>query len=153
MNLGDAAAAEKCCYAAALRVDPKFFPARVGMADLALRRGDANAGKLIDDLLAAEPASVPARTLYAGLLLQRNDLRGALKTLNELSALPTADVTVWNNLGKCYAMSGDMALSEVSYRRALIYDDRSADAHCGLGRALLAAGKRDDALWRNSKPR
>ena len=144
LSLGDTAAAEKA-YAAALRVDPKYFPARIGLVDLAMRKGDPNAAKRVDELIAAEPENVQARTMLASLQLQQKDLAGALKTLNDLSALPSADVSVWNNLGKCYALNGDMPLSEVSYRRALVFDDRSADAHCGLGRALRAAGKMPDA--------
>lgn len=144
LSLGDTAASEKS-YAAALRIDPKYFPARIGLADLAMRKGDPNAAKRVDELIAAEPENVQARTMLASLQLQQKDLAGALKTLNDLSTMPSADVSVWNNLGKCYALSGDMPLSEVSYRRALIFDDRSADAHSGLGRALLAAGKKTDA--------
>jgi regulator of sirC expression with transglutaminase-like and TPR domain/predicted aspartyl protease len=141
---GDSVGAEKH-YAAALRIDANYFPARIGQADLALRKNDPNASKLVDSVLAIEPENVQARTMLASLQLQRKDLAGALKTLNDLSALPTADVSVWNNLGRCYAMSGDMALSETSYRRALVYDDHSAEAHCGLARALVVNGKKTDA--------
>ena len=143
--LGDVAGAEKA-YAAALRIDPNYFPARIGQADMALRKGDPNAAKLVDAVLAIEPENVQARTMLASLQLRRNDLPGALKTLNELAALPTADTSVWSNLGRCYALSGDMALSETSYRRALVYDDRSADAHCGLARALIVNGRRPEAV-------
>jgi len=138
--LGDTASAEKA-YAAALKIDPGFFPARIGQVDLAVRKGDPNAAKLIDAALAIEPDNVQANTMLANLQLQRKDFAGALKTLNNLSALPTADVSVWNNLGRCYALNGDVALAELSYRRALMFDDRSADAHCGLGRALIVGGK------------
>ncbi|HLX65142.1 MAG TPA: aspartyl protease family protein [Planctomycetota bacterium] len=144
LSLGDTAAAEKE-YAAALRIDAKFFPARIGMADIALSKGETSATRLVEELVAQEPENVQARTLQAALLIQRNDLKGAIKVLNDLSAAPTADVTVWNNLGKCYAQNGDAALAEDSYRRALVYDDKNADAHCGLGRALLAEGKKTDA--------
>ncbi|MEI6232672.1 MAG: tetratricopeptide repeat protein [Planctomycetota bacterium] len=144
LMLGDTIAAEKG-YAAALKIDPNFFPARIGQADVALKKNDPNASKLVDAVLALEPENVQARTMLASLQLQRKDLAGALKTLNDLSVLPTADVTVWTNLGRCYALSGDVALSEISFRRALMFDDKNADAHCGLGRALIVNGKKKEA--------
>jgi regulator of sirC expression with transglutaminase-like and TPR domain len=144
LRMGDKVAADKS-YAAALKCDPKFFPARVGRAEIALKNNDASAARQIEELVALEPTLMQVRTLQANLLVQKNDIAGAIKTLKEISALPDADVTVWNNLAKCYSVNGELAQAENSYRQALTLEEHNVDAHLGLGRTLMAQGKKADA--------
>ncbi|HYF47786.1 MAG TPA: tetratricopeptide repeat protein [Planctomycetota bacterium] len=142
--LGDTAAAEKS-YNEALKLDPKFFPARLGKADIAFRKNDPGAEKLIADLAALEPDNLPVRTLQANLQLKRNDLDGAIKTLTAMSALPAADSTVFNNLGKCLAARGDIDKAEAAYRKAIERDEKNPDPHTELGKLLEALGRKDEA--------
>lgn len=142
--LGETPAAEKN-YTAALKLDPKFFPARIGMADIAVKKGDPRAAKLVADLLATEPDNVQARTLEASVALQHNDLRGALVAMKKLSTLAPNDATVWSNLGKINLAAGHPLDAELNYRQSLKLYDQSAEAHFGLGKALQATGHPSEA--------
>jgi Flp pilus assembly protein TadD len=83
---GDAAMAE-AEYRTALRLDPRFVPAMVNLADLDRMRGMDNQGEvLLRQAIAIEPGNADAHYALGLLLVRRHD-PGALDELRQANAL------------------------------------------------------------------
>ena len=80
----DAAEAE---YRTALRLDPRFVPAMVNLADLDRARGQDSGADLLRQAMAIEPDNADIRQALGLLLVRRHDYADALPLLRQASEL------------------------------------------------------------------
>ncbi len=86
--------------------------------------------------------------------LMKIDALEALGTIGESDAVlaralakgGAGDARLWSAEGRRLARNGNAAPAVAAFRKALALDDCSTEAWFGLGRALIADGKRDEGL-------
>jgi tetratricopeptide (TPR) repeat protein len=118
-------------------------------AELALAEGrHADAGLLLDEFTRHDdPAKRNKSLLEAGIAcLQHGRPADAERLLLKIAGDPRMVAKALVNLGVGAAISGDTAAALSRFREAVAADPASADAHGNLAKALLLAGRRDEAL-------
>jgi len=105
-------------YAAALELDPASSEAKVGMARLALQDNDlTKASKLVGEVVAADPGSVSALHLEAGLLAMRKQFKEAAARLDQVVALRPLDFRAYSGLVSALIKVGDVAGAEQRFEQ------------------------------------
>jgi tetratricopeptide (TPR) repeat protein len=136
----------RAAYQKALALQSGMVGARLGLAEIAFRSGNAaDAEKGIQAVLAEEPENTEARNLLANAHLSRNEWQQAAAVLREVVKFASKDARAYCNLAKALHLGGDLAEAEHAYRQALEVDEECADAYYGLGCELRALGRADDA--------
>src|SRR3954452_15253921 len=77
----------------AVALDPNSTPAKLNLAKSLLKGKPAEAEKIVDDVLAAEPKSAEAITLKGEILATHGDANGAIQRFDEALALDPGNVT------------------------------------------------------------
>lgn len=133
-------------YNKAVELKPDHHDAKVGVARIYLLANDpANSAKFIDEVLAAAPTHVGARTLKAALAARNGDVAGAIAQakalIGEQSAAPV-DTSML--LAGLYANQGNGAAALATIEAALKADPK----HLGLLRvaAQIAGAASDPAM-------
>jgi aspartyl/asparaginyl beta-hydroxylase (cupin superfamily) len=121
----------------------------VGRAAQARRAGDVRGAKrLLEDLLVADPACVPALNSLGLLALAEKDVARAADLLNRAAELDPAAAPVWLNLAEARRAAGDVAAELVALDRALAIDPYLFPALFRKGQALEQSGR----LAESAKP-
>lgn len=139
-------------YRRALRVWPKFLPARVGRAQIMLHHNRIDAAeKEVRAVLAIEPKNVPALTLLASVFLSRKEYGAARGVLLDAIAENKDNATLYRNLAAVQCAAGDFTAAEKAYRDALAVEPRDAKARAGLAEVLQALGRLREAAAERKK--
>jgi Tfp pilus assembly protein PilF len=118
-------------------------------AELALAEGrHADAGLLLDEFTRHDDLAKRNKSLLeAGIAcLQHGQPAEAERLLLAIADDPRMVSKARVNLGVGLAMAGNTATALDRFREAVAADRTSADAHGNLAKALLLAGRRDEAL-------
>lgn len=138
------------CYEEAVRADPTYATAWIGLSDAlvsmdAYGHGDRHdllprAERAVHRALALDPDSAEARTALGVLAIGYQDGPAALMELRRATRVRAghADAHNWHSWASLLVGEADPAL--VSARRAVRLDPRSAEANAHLGLALAATG-------------
>ncbi len=144
---GDLAVAE-AAFRASMLADPHFPPAYLGLADVALRRGQAaEARRQIEAGLKAAPANSGLLAAMGRLQASQGETREALKWLDQAIAADPRNAAAYADIGDVQLnglRSPDAAAA--AYRSAIKVDPLFARPRVGLGLALAAQGRYDDAV-------
>ena len=103
------------------------------------------AGKLYQQILAADPKHADALHLTGVLWLQRKRYAQAIDLIGQAIAIRPGQAKFHCNLGNALRDSGRNKTALASYRRALEVDPRCIDAHQNLGKAYFDAGETEAA--------
>ena len=133
-------------FTAALRIDPQSRGPRQALVALKLERGDLDeAARLLGESLAADPAQPDFAVALARIHVERNNPEAALTVL-ETSAGSAMDHAEFHFLqGAVLQRLGRHAEAAEAYRAALRIHAALPQAWMGLGIALEALQKRDEA--------
>ncbi len=136
----DAAAAS---FNAAASTEPNAPGPRLGLAEVALRRGDAVAAEAeIRRAVSTAPSSVLAHAALARLFVRKGDPSGAVGEYTIAIHINPRDPTLPVECGDVQALAlGRVADAIASYRQAIAADAGYAPAHYELGRVLLRSGQ------------
>jgi tetratricopeptide (TPR) repeat protein len=115
-NLDQAAAA----YKRALAADPKYAPARVGLIQAQVRRGENDAALAELQKLGKELPNSPEVNLQLGeLLLRKGDVVAAVDPLEKAAAGLPGNATAHAYLGRAYLFTGQRDDALASYKKAV----------------------------------
>ncbi len=135
-------------YEAALKIDPKYAPALIGMAGLA--QADGNKAQVEQYLRRAEsasPKSADVQLAWGRYHLANNRVAEAERAFLRARELAPRAIPPLLELGEIYLRSPGRTDDAVRvFRDATQLDSKNRYAQYGLGIALAAAGKRDEAL-------
>jgi tetratricopeptide (TPR) repeat protein len=143
---GDLATA-RAHFELALKADPAFVPAMLGMAGIELAQKNVAAAEAF--LQRAEKAGPNAPEVALGrgrMQLARNDLAGAEKAFRKSIALGPKTLPPRIELGDLYLRMGRPRDALEAFRAAAGIDGRNKYVAYGLGAAAAAAGQRDEAV-------
>jgi len=145
-HLGKATLALEQAVSRSARTDPV---AQVGLASLALQRGDLDfAATALDAARNAWSARTPSAAWYhyAGLLASmRGDPEGAANVLAEGAARYPSSAILLNNLAVSQEASGEFERARQSIERAVQTDCALPQLYRNLGDILKRAGKTEEA--------
>jgi tetratricopeptide (TPR) repeat protein len=139
--------AAKTHYEAALRLDPNYAPALIGLADIAQRQG--NRHQAAQYLLRAEraaPQSAAVRLAWGRYSIRGKQFKRAESSLLKAHELAPKAIPPLLELGDLYLRLGRSADALKVYREAVAQDAGNKFAQYGLGAAADASGQRDEAL-------
>jgi putative PEP-CTERM system TPR-repeat lipoprotein len=127
---------------------PQETAARVRLGQLAMARGDYEAGiKTLESAAAQEDAAGPADAALIGGYLRQGDTTKALQAAQELTRkAPTA--ASYQLLGAVHVVRKELPAARAAYGKALEIDAGYLPAAAGLARLDLADGKPADARGR-----
>src|SRR3954447_1495024 len=91
----------------AVALDPNSTPAKLNLAKSLLKGKPAEAEKIVDDVLAAEPKSAEAITLKGEILATHGDADSAIQRFDEAFALDPGNVTARLARANVYLNRGD----------------------------------------------
>jgi Flp pilus assembly protein TadD len=133
-------------YEGALAADEGFTPARVGLAELAYRRGDLDAARLeLDRALAQNRDDWRPYALRGELFMAQGEVEDALRDFKRaLDDDPYAPAT-HAAFGDAYLIAGDADAARDEYREAIAWCDDRGEYYLGLGKAQEALGEIDAA--------
>lgn len=144
---GDLQSAESS-FRGALRADPLFSPAQVGLADVNLRRGNVKeARRLLEEALKAKPRGALLLAAMGRLQASQGDVPQALAWLNRAVAADPSNAVAHADIGDIQlsvARKVDEAIA--AFRASIKADPRFVRARVGMGLALAAKGRYDDAI-------
>ncbi len=138
-------------YAQALALEPRFFVALLGLAQLDLRQGRVEeAQAALERMMAVKPPEVVptdadwalAHALYARTLALRQDAAGALEQIAEARRYGPSDAPSVISCAIAYVTLGRLADAEALLREALALGADSAAIRFNLGAVLLKRGRR-----------
>lgn len=130
-----------------LRVAPDYVPALLLASSLQLQKQDfAQAQENLNKILEKSPNLPLARRLLVAAHLGLREPAKALEALQPLLKEYGDDISILNLAGQVYAMNGDFARSEESFRRASVADPTNAQYRTRLGVSRLAAGEAERAF-------
>jgi tetratricopeptide (TPR) repeat protein len=134
------------CFERALAADEDLTAARVGLAELALRRGDVDgARRELEQALAQNADAWRAYALRGEISLAQGDAAEAVEDFERaLAAAPYAPAT-HAALGEAYLLVGATAAARDEYREAIAWCDDRGEYYLGLARAQEALGEIDAA--------
>ena len=132
---------------AVLSSDGKNVAARLSLAEIAMRQGnDPEARKMLGEAMALAPQDASPRLAQIGYLITRKDLKGALKTADELVRLQPASAEGLTLRGQVQTLLGQKDEAVDSFRRLVAVAPNAAQSQMLLGDALFAAGDRAGAM-------
>lgn len=145
-RLAEDEAESQAYYERALAADKDFAPARVGLAELAYRRGDFGAARAeLERAMKSNPDDWRACALRGRIHLAQGELEDAVKDLTRaLGGEPYAPAA-HADLGEAYLLVGDAEAAREEYRKAIAWSDDRGEYFLGLARAQEALGEVDGA--------
>lgn len=105
-----------------------------------------DAGRLYEAVLADDPDQFDALNLSGALALQTGEAGRAVERLERAVAIQPDVADAWCHLGLARQAGGDPAGAVAPLERALSLDASLVQARLGLARALLDAGRRQEAM-------
>lgn len=144
---GDLAGAQ-AKFEAALRLDPNYAPALIGLAGVARAQGnDKIAADYLQRAERASPRSADVQVAWGRYYVSRNELGLAEKYFLRAREFAPRAVPPVLELGDLYMRTPGRANDAVRlYRAALEFDPDNRYATYGLGVALAASGNRSEAI-------
>lgn len=131
-------------FQAASACDPRAVAPRIAMAEsYGQKRIFEKALAIYEQVLAMEPANLPALRGAASIYLEREENEKALPLLVKLVSDAKADARVHADLGAAYAAIGNREQARSEFNNALRLDSKEASAWMGLANLLVKEG--DDA--------
>ncbi len=140
-------------FRAALQANPNNADA---LADLGLcltREGDLQEGgqRLLDaEKMRGKPTTSDpvafAQLAWANYLSAKNSLKEAITHYEAAAKLEPSNPDIYNGLGVCYGMLGDMPDAAKQFEQVLRLNPNDSAAHGNLGNALAAQNKIDEAI-------
>jgi tetratricopeptide (TPR) repeat protein len=129
-------------YREALKLDEQFLPAWLGMARLRIAQDDLQeAERVLERVVAIDPASVDGRVMFADLLSRRGETERARAQLSWLIEHTEAPVEAWFRLGRLDYARTQYRTAADDYRKAI---EASGGTHVAsinnLGLTLKALG-------------
>ncbi len=136
----------------ALRLQPGYVPAFLGLAKIALRQNDPKVALQYANQIISQTYWVPEAHIIAGdAYVLRRELPAALKEFDIASSLDPDDATPFERSGQVLAAQRQYDLAEKSYEAALAIAPGSAEALGGLVSNLVQRGQVDRARARIEK--
>ncbi|MGH7087493.1 MAG: tetratricopeptide repeat protein [Stellaceae bacterium] len=134
-------------YHAAAAAAPTAPDPLVGLADVAMRRGDRKGAREdLDKALKLAPASPLAHSAMGAYLWATKDLKGAQGEFDKAAALDPKSAKLRLQQGNFYAAAlRDAAGAEQAYRAAIALAPKDAATHFALGSLLLQTRKLPEA--------
>jgi tetratricopeptide (TPR) repeat protein len=144
---GDTATA-RTRFEAALKLDPNYAPALIGLAGVAQAEGNtAQVEQYLQRAERANPKSPDVQLAWGRFYLRSNQLDQAEKAFLKAREFAPRTIPPLLELGEVYIRAPGRANDAVRmYRAAVELDSNNMFAQFGLGVALAATGKRDEAL-------
>jgi len=134
-------------YELAIRVDPKFGPAYVGIARTRLLiNPNANVSSFLDEAIRLDPNFGQAYLERAILKLKENDIEGALADLGEADRRLPNSPLVYFQLAQARIKEGDLDLALSAAKRANELDVTNLQTYLLLGQIYAAAGNVEGAV-------
>jgi tetratricopeptide (TPR) repeat protein len=131
----------------AVRLDQRFLPARLSLAELQMHLGElAPARGIAEDTVRMYPKSATAQSLFGSVLLRSRDVAGAREHLLAARDLAPGDPSVLVLLGASYAAEGKWADAQHQYEAALKLDPNYAPALSQFSEVLVAKGESAKAI-------
>lgn len=146
LSTGDVATAE-ADFKKSLRLDPKEAGAYLGLAKLALRKGDRRtAGVFLQKAATVAPQDANVQTTWGHYLFWQKRLPEAEAALKKAIQLDPLSARPQTELADLYLVGMRRPKAAVDhYRAALGADPNDAGLHFMLGQALAGAGELDQA--------
>jgi len=134
-------------FRAAAQAAPKAPGPHIGLAEVALRRGESSVAEgELKNALELAPNNAFAHSAWAHYLVTKKDYVAALAELDKAAALDPHWPAPHDQQGDIYLSAlREPEKAVADYRAALAIDPKDTGARYGLGNALLAIGKPDDA--------
>jgi predicted O-linked N-acetylglucosamine transferase (SPINDLY family) len=130
-------------YQGMLAAEPRHPDALHLLGVIALQTGQPTlASQLIRDAIASNPAAPAFYHSLGSALLAQGDRPGAVASFRTALVLDPNSADGHDNLGTILEQAGDLAGACESYQQALALRP-TIEAHCKLGRVLLALGRTD----------
>lgn len=151
LQKGDLQAA-KDAMTDALRLQPGYLPAFLGLANIALRQNDPQVALQYANQIISQTYWVPEAHIIAGeAYVLRREFPAALKEFDTASTLDPDNAIPLERHGYALAAQRQYDLAEKSYEDALAIAPESAEALGGLVNSLLQRGQVDRARARIQK--
>ena len=146
LQAGDVAAAEKA-FGEARKANPRMPQPLIGLADVALLRGDrAEAKKWLDKAVQIAPADDAALQALSAFYFTGKEYAQAEATLKITLDKNSKNPRAWLDLGDLYATALNRPSdAAAAYREVIKLAPDHAGAHHGLARALAATGQYSEA--------
>jgi tetratricopeptide (TPR) repeat protein len=133
-------------FKGAIKLDQKFAPAHVGLAEIHLRRGDVAAAETaLARALDADPACGPAYALRGEISLAAGELEDASRDFKRALHSSVYAPATHAMLGEALLLAGDAPAARDEYREAIGWSDDRGEYYLGLGKAQEALGELDAA--------
>ncbi|MGH9360148.1 MAG: tetratricopeptide repeat protein [Terriglobia bacterium] len=131
----------------ALKTDPKFAPAYLGLAEIRVGKGDvAGAGAYLQKAVALDPRSQAVQTDWGHYLFFERRYGEAKQAFTKAIALDPKVSRPHYELGDLYLLGlHQPAEAAAEYREALAIDPANSRVHYTLANALVEEGRLDDA--------
>ena len=101
----------------------------------------AEAIRLLNDVIKANPGNADARLLLGSVLQETGDRDGSIAQLTEAVRLRPRSAEAQNALGEAYNAFGDLEAARPHFEKAVQLDPKLAQAHINLGAVLVQAGE------------
>jgi len=105
----------------------------------------ADAERLCEEALRADPENAHALHLYGLIVLGLGDTQGALQSFEKAIRLDPSNPTLLNNLGQAHRAQGRLSEAEACFRKALDLKADYAEAGANLGTLLHASGRMEQS--------
>ncbi len=130
-------------FKAALKVNPRMVRALIGLADVALRRGEREHAKAsLDKAIKIAPNDDTVQHALGLFAASGKDYAAAEAALKKAIEINPNNLAARNALGGLYAGAMQRAADAVSvYRAAIEVDPKQLEARLGLAQALAATGQ------------
>jgi putative PEP-CTERM system TPR-repeat lipoprotein len=127
--------------------DPKNMAAWIKLSDIAQRQGnDREVRRILGEAIASSPNDASPRSALIGHLMTHGDIKGALKTADDLVRLQPSNTDAITFRGQIQLQLGQKQEAVQSFRRLVSLTPDAAMSQMLLAKALLAAGDRGGAL-------
>lgn len=140
--------AAEAAFKEAARLDPKLPGAYLGLAEVAGRKNDtAQVDSWLQKAMAADPKDTVALRTWATQQYRRGRYAEAEASFKKLITLDPGSAEAQADLGETYLVGlKKPKAAEEAYRAAVARDPRYVRAYLGLGGALSAQNRMDDAV-------
>ena len=144
----DSAQAQQA-LADAIRVQPGYLPALLGLGNISLQKNDANSAlAYASQVIATNFWLADAHVLAGGSYLLQGDLNQAQRAFELAAGLNPRSPAAQERLGHVLGMRGDFSDAEKAYESALAITPDYAPALSGLSEVLAKEGKAKQASVR-----
>lgn len=134
-------------FEAALKLDPKYAPALIGLAGVAQAHGDdARVQQFLKQAEQASPRSPDVPVAWGRYYLGKNDISQAEKYFLRAREVAPRTIPPLLELGEVYLRTGRSSEAVRMFRTATELDPNNRFAQYGLGVSLAATGQRNDAI-------